>query len=195
MLWLTCFVVPPTPEAWVAAVSSPADRGTATISGVTVELLLDACRNMVIWDRQVNIVQFAQLSVRESLKKNESTSSNLANLMVVESCLIFLENSAHWLSRPGILSCLPPAGFHTYLMQYWPCHAMACLKDQMSAILTHLRSFLESKSYMKWAKTLEDFLYDHGPSKVTSLEWILSHLRSNLPNPLLPIACLGLVGY
>lgn len=99
LAWVMCSQRPVlTPERWAEFTFWPRpapENGT--------DVLFDICRNLVTWDKQVNRVIFAHLSVQEYLERNVFTSVD-AHSIATESCLSLLSDPTYWAEVSDTLS-------------------------------------------------------------------------------------------
>jgi len=161
--WMLVSERPLKPEELVAAAelnpSSIPVEGSAPSQELPLEidLLIQSCGGLLLWDMKLNVVRFSHLSVQEYLEtQNEIIRVIDAQLFVSQCCLWTLQYG-HSLSSP----------LYEYAARNWFRHcrsyedfvlATANLKDtrhELSIVLLDrfLGSFKEaSTSYVKWAK-------------------------------------------
>jgi len=158
---------------------------------LTIDALLNECHNLVVLDRQQNMLRFAHLSVREFLETRLEFTSPEANKMATETCLALLTSAT-----PLDLKI----AFHVYAIVYWPAHAQQC-----QDLITHLISeFLgsnhrPSKLYKDWLTSISEL---SRPVHINNLHiQPLSHVvikvakclscASDPPDPILAAAYFG----
>lgn len=85
LMWVLCLKESLTPEKLAVIVSRSVSMGYRELS---VETLLKICHNLLVLDRQSNIVRVAHLSVREFLKKRPGIIN--AHTMASKFCLTYM---------------------------------------------------------------------------------------------------------
>lgn len=121
---------------------------------VTLELILDICHNLVILDRQLDVVRFAHLSVLEYLEKRRWDNVS-THTMAVEVCIYTLNDQPSGPSRVR-------EEFLWYATNRWAYHFARCEQGRASTVLAGgLKQFLgefdsPSPAYLTWFQNLDD---------------------------------------
>lgn len=145
LMWVMCSCRPFSPDELVTVIS----QGYPSLD---TQSLFKICHNLLTLDRQLNIVRFAHLSVREFLEKSQFTIAE-SHTMASESCLSYL-------MKPGALAevralasnhNMPPVA--AYPVLYWPIHVQACQHQGSSLQLSELLVNFLRMSYSEWYKT------------------------------------------
>jgi len=137
----------------IKALSADSD---ASRSSVTVDLLLNICCNLVMYDSELDVVRFVHLSVREYLEQGqEEYEMCLSHASIAVACL---QSCLHG-SKPKRKVQLRNSQnktFYDYAMVYWPLHCANSGKYRLEGQLSKLfMSFLydgkrTSRYYRDW---------------------------------------------
>jgi hypothetical protein len=73
-------------DEFLATIQTISSRENDTIS-VSKDLVLEICRNLVIFDSELDTFRFAHLSVREFLEQRAEYSKSASNSLIAEACL------------------------------------------------------------------------------------------------------------
>ena len=157
--------------------------------------LLDMRCNMVILDAELDVFQFAHLSVREYLEGRSDNINAEAHALAVERCLdTYLFKLA---SRPqSEMTDKHNSVFRPYTTQYWPIHCQRIgsgglvgqLKEKLWQFLLQGRD--AAPSFMEWtsaARKLSKALKLDNPLKA-----MLEEMSSSPPTPLFLACCMPL---
>ncbi|KAI5839121.1 hypothetical protein DFP73DRAFT_599118 [Morchella snyderi] len=149
-MWLICSLEPLDPKAWAEFTYWP-----AAVPQNGVDVLFDLCRNLTRWDKQVDRVVFAHLSVQEFFESRIFKPVQ-ANSMAAKSCLSLLTDS-DWLrsleeEQERLLL------FVSYSDKHWAGHVDLCYNAEQhmgngvrDSLLLFLGTRAEpSQSYSKW---------------------------------------------
>lgn len=153
LMWVMCSCRP----------FSPDDLATAVLfgfpaSGLDARSVFKICHNLLTFDRQLNAVRFAHLSVREFLEQNKFTTTE-AHIMASEACV-------SQMMEPTSFSDIRALGDQAddiwypvigYPAIYWPTHVVEC-QDQLAGgnrkfpglLIDFLRRF-----YVDWLSTAQ----------------------------------------
>lgn len=95
--WIMCSAVPLRADALVAVVcQDPEDDKTQQPPRMmSIDFVLDACRNLVVSDRRTNVCRLSHLSAREYFKENH-WSIDHANVTLAKVCLLLLNDLTNW---------------------------------------------------------------------------------------------------
>ena len=83
-------VVPLSPEALIAGICQDPNTDVVDPVDVDIDLLLDACQNLIVVDSQLHICRFSHLSVQEYLERHWGCYD--ANALIAKVCLSFLND-------------------------------------------------------------------------------------------------------
>lgn len=183
LMWVMCSCRPFSPNE-LAAVISLQNSGSG-LHQLDADVVFRLCHNLLTLDRQLNIVRFAHLSVREFLEKHHFSAVD-ANSMAAEFCFSILTDRVYGVERPEPKLRLPNHPATEYATLYWPTHVQLCLNQQTSGgLAATLESFLRSYSlhWYRAAKTvLESMPYSE--AKTIPLYSDITHLEFEAIPPL-----------
>jgi hypothetical protein len=120
LMWVMCSVEPLSKSLWVQL----------SYRSTTVELhyfdhLVDLCRNLVVWDKQLNKPIFSHLSVQEFLEDNIFTELE-AHAMAAYTCISYLSTKESQKSWSGIYyedaKSSEDKERNVYVRSFWPDH-------------------------------------------------------------------------
>ncbi|KAF8415383.1 ankyrin repeat-containing domain protein [Tirmania nivea] len=157
--WVMCAVRPLSPEEWAHAawLSSTFIYIEASVSGIDdvpdikPSVLQKLCHTFVSIDKQLNVVRFAHLSVREYLERKANFMELVPDYMASKTCLGYLSRSR---------SIVGP--FSKYIIDYWSDHCKRISERSntggqrppqhiVKSILELVRNFLHSGYvYQRW---------------------------------------------
>ncbi|KAL0631457.1 hypothetical protein Q9L58_009678 [Maublancomyces gigas] len=170
LMWVMCSCRPFSPDELVTVIS----QGSPSEGVLDTQSLFKICHNLLTLDRQLNIVRFAHLSVREFLEKTQFTIVE-SNTMASESCLSYL-------MKPGTLMevralvysthayALPVAAYPAF---YWPIHVQACQHQGSSLQLSGLLIDFLRMSYSEWYETAKIINHRWRHEKSLEILWEL----------------------
>lgn len=115
LMWIMSAQRPLSPEEWADGVSWALLKPDGNPSKLKMPVLLDVCQNLVVYDRQLNVMRFSHLSVREFL---EIKSLHLQPAeMAAKACLAVLQHPKTLAAQPATrVTKLGP--FHLYSFYY-----------------------------------------------------------------------------
>jgi hypothetical protein len=189
LMWILGAEETLSPEEWAGGVSWALPRPDGKSPKLETPVLLDVCQNLVVHDRQRNVMRFAHLSVREFLEAK--ALDRQAAGMAACACLAILQH-------PHTLDAQPTAStdftsFHRYSIRHWSEHVLRCDDDKpMPQLSSTLSAFMGSfvrptDAYIHWFKTTAsmDFID-------FEFEYKINRLMSTPPNPLVAAAYFGI---
>lgn len=191
LMWVMCSCRPFSPNE-LAAVVSLQTPGFTTYE-LDMDVLFGLCHNLLAYDRQLNVVRFAHLSVREFFEKNHFNMVDI-NSMAAEFCLSILTNQVGGVADWGPTSSQYSNPVMEYAVLYWPTHAQLALDQQTNLKLQGLvegvlKSF--SAAWYRAAKIILDSKPYAEASKIP-LYHDISHLGFD---PLPPLSVASLFGF
>ena len=177
-LWVMCSRRPLSRGMLVDAVSRDPETGAANTTGLDINIVLEACRNLLTVD-QSGVCRFSHLSVQEYLEAHHY-SNGQAHLMVGSVCLRVLLDSTNWQSINSLPSRYEDPGEEKdvlrYIVGYWPHHVQLHAEESVDDRLKSLvKEFLgspneASAAYACWShkfpayrEQLEPFYEDGSP--------------------------------
>jgi ankyrin repeat protein len=96
--WVMCSCEPLSPSTLIAAVcQDPEDDGPQPVD-IDIDIVLDACHNLLSLDSELNVCRFAHLSVQEYFEQHR-WSTSLANGLVGKVCLLLLNHPNYWIDQ------------------------------------------------------------------------------------------------
>ncbi|KAL0632096.1 hypothetical protein Q9L58_009028 [Maublancomyces gigas] len=190
LMWVMCSCRPFSPDELVTAMSFG-----FTETGLDASRLFKICHNLLALDRQLNVVRFAHLSVREFLEKSQFTVCE-AHTMASECCISNMMEPEAFTKIGALGSSVPYQVYPVrgYPAIYWPTHIQEC-QYQPDGVTLELRGLLVDflrKSYPDWYRMSETI------NRQVENEWQregawkkLSYLTFNPKAPLQPAAIFG----
>lgn len=192
LVWIMCSRQLFNREAWAEASYWPAP---VPIDGI--DTLFDLCRNLVIWDHQLDRVVFAHLSVQEYLETRVFSIVD-ANSIAAEACLSFFNSTTQWTAVDGAIIPSPAERrFVVYSTAYWADHVESSYDRQQhmsKQLYDLLQHFLGSwakpgQGYCRWLQIAGVLCKDpSNPPETYQLRSILPHLEMIPPNPLFALS-------
>ena len=186
LMWVLCSMRPLHMEEWAKASYPPADYPSDG-SGATT--LLGLCRNLVIWDSQLDRMSFAHLSVQEYLEARIFDIIQ-AHSMAAQSCLSYLTHPNHALNGGKRQDSVREWTFENYVLMWWGYHFQRAFNGEQrmsDQVREHLQEFLGTSTkpgayYCKWLENVA--VICAGFDSRTHLDTECYYLRSIPPNPL-----------
>ncbi|KAH8147134.1 uncharacterized protein LAJ45_08934 [Morchella importuna] len=158
LMWVLCLKESLPPAKLVTIVSRSVNVDDWELS---VETLLKICHNLLVLDRQSNIVRVAHLSVREFLEKGVGTIN--AHTMASKFCHM-MDNTA--ILRSSLAPDVRAAFVKRYVVSYW-IHHVRCsrsLHQQATLELSELLlKFLKSDALVSYDIARRDYMNDIYP--------------------------------
>lgn len=158
--WVMCAQRPLSPAELIVAISVDLDTNLPQPLPLDKETILRFCNNLVIWDRELDVVRFAHRSVQEFL---EETSFKIteAHVMAAETCLrvLCLPNQLARHERGGWTKIDGQA--ESYYDEQWGHHIRICGQQPENSVITSFqRQFFHSsarpsKAYIEWTTRKE----------------------------------------
>lgn len=131
--FIFCYVSPLDLASFLTAVSPEAYSDG---SSVDAEALLSICRNLIIYDSEMDTFRFAHLSVREYLEAREDYSEAQVHAVAAEICLNRIDNV-------GSGTCKP---------------AMSCIRDRVNKISSIVRRLTFERNLQEPVDNLLDYV-------------------------------------
>ena len=129
---------PLTPSALLTVVSN------AQNSAMRFSDLMPLCANLIVLDKNRNVVRFAHQSVKEFLERHDAFTGPVAHNSLASTCI---EACSRGPIFEGSLK-LPSDDFYVYAAMYWPVHlAMAEVKAANSDIVNQVTSFIFDEDF------------------------------------------------
>lgn len=158
--WVMCAQRSLSPAELIMAISVDSDNNLTQPLPLDKETILRFCNNLVIWDRELDVVRFAHRSVQEFLEETSFTITD-AHAMVAETCLrvLCLPNQLNRHERGAWAKMDGQA--EPYYDEQWGHHIRLCGQQPENSIITSLqRQFFHSsarpsKAYIEWATRKE----------------------------------------
>ena len=146
-LWVMCSRRPLSRGMLVDAVCRDPETGATNPTGLDINVVLEACRNLLMID-QSGVCRFSHLSVQEYLEAHHY-SHGQAHLMVASSCLRVLLDPANWQSIENLPTHNENQGegddVLRYIVAYWPHHVRLHAEEGVDSCLKSLvKEFLGS---------------------------------------------------
>lgn len=137
--WILHMREPLTPSALLAAISN-AQNPTLQLTQ-----LMAICANLVVLDKDCNVIRFAHQSVKEFLERHDSFTGAVAHSFLASTCI---EACSRGPVSTGNLQ-LPSDDFYVYAAMYWPVHSnmaegMAANKED---IVNKMTSFIFDEDF------------------------------------------------
>ena len=158
-LWVMSSRRPLSRGMLVDAVSRDPETGAANTTGLDINIVLEACRNLLTID-QSGVCRFSHLSVQEYLEANHF-SNGQAHLMVGSVCLRVLLDPTNWQSINSLPSMYQVQGGEEdvlrYIVAYWPhhvqLHAEQSVDDPLKSLVKKFLGSLNeaSAAYACWS--------------------------------------------
>lgn len=161
LMWVMCSVKPLSKSLWVQL----SYRNTK-IESQHFDNLLDLCRNLVAWDKQLNKAIFSHLSVQEFLEHNIFTEPE-AHAMAAYTCISYLstyEFHKSWLGAyEQNAESLEDRERNIYVRSFWPDHVDRSFDEanpidpSLQTLLNHFLSpgsDYETRSYPRAGDTV-----------------------------------------
>ena len=122
-LWVMCSCRPLPCGMLADAVSRDPETGAANPTGLDINAVLEACRNLLMIDRS-GVCRFSHLSVQEYLEAHHY-SNGQAHLVVGSVCLRVLLDPTNWQSIKSLPSSIYDGlnreeDIIPYIVAYWP---------------------------------------------------------------------------
>ena len=186
--WIMGSARPLSPDEWVDAIYYV----TGIDSGSSLGTVLDICHNLVVEDKQSEVMRFSHLSVQEYLENREEFGISKVHSMAAQACLSVQID----LVQPN------PAESRNYFLNYsddhWAYHIYQCNDSyERDAVLDLLRSFLGSPSepgeaYSEWFTHFNEKADRTCYLSRSSPDFVGHHLKSSPLSPLFAAAYLRL---
>lgn len=165
--WVMCAQRPLSPTELIMAISVDLDTNLPQPLPLDKETILRFCNNLVIWDRELDVVRFAHRSVQEFLEETSFKITD-AHAMAAETCLrvLCLPNQLARHERGGWTKMDGQA--ESYYDEQWGHHVRICGQQPENSIITSLqRQFFHSsaqpsKAYIEWATRKESCYRAYG---------------------------------
>src|SRR5215471_9516111 len=124
--WVMCACRLLDTELLVAAVcQDPEDEKTQAVDiGVDIEFVLDACRNLLVIDTQLDVCRLSHLSVQEYFEEHHWNTSQ-TNGTVAKVCLSLLNDRGNWnrgFGNKDTKQFDPLTKLLSYARKFWPIH-------------------------------------------------------------------------
>ena len=195
--WIMCSCVPLSPAKLIGAIcQDPETDNLNEVVGVTIDIVLGACRNLLTVDKQLDVCKFSHLSVQEYCETRHWSQSE-ANTAVAKVCLSLLNHPECQLqdtrNPDATLGSIAP--LNQYARIYWATHVQRCEgRGHESRLSSLLNSFLGSGSesgpaYRHWHRAIKKDM-DNRTYKRTQLHSIYPQLSPPTTNSL-PICAFG----
>ena len=186
LMWVLCSMRPLNMEEWAKASYPPADYPSDG-SGATT--LLGLCRNLVIWDSQLDRMSFAHLSVQEYLEARIFDIIQ-AHSMAAQSCLLYLTYPNHALNGRKHKDSVHERTFENYVLMWWGYHFQRAFNEDRhmsDQAREQLQEFLGTPTkpgpyYCKWLENVTVLCARFMSRSHLDTEYY--YLRSIPPNPL-----------
>lgn len=163
--WVMCAQRPLSPAELIMAISVDLDTNLLQPLPLDKETILRCCNNLVIWDRELDVVRFAHRSVQEFLEETFFKITE-AHVMAAETCLrvLCLPNQLAWRTKID-------GQTESYYDEQWGHHIRICGQQPEKSLITSLqRQFFHSsarpsKAYTEWTTRKELYYQAHGHPK------------------------------
>jgi ankyrin repeat protein len=96
--WVMCSCIPLSPSTLIAAVCQDPEDDEPRPVDIDIDIVLDACHNLLSLDSELNVCRFAHLSVQEYFEQHRWSTSQ-ANGLVGKVCLLFLNHPNYWIDQ------------------------------------------------------------------------------------------------
>ena len=159
-LWVMCSRRPLSRGMLVDAVSRDPETGATNTTGLDINIVLEACRNLLTID-QSGVCRFSHLSVQEYLEAHHY-SNGQAHLMVGSVCLRVLLDPTNWQSINSLPSMYEDPGEEKdvlrYIVAYWPhhvqLHAVESVDDRLKSLVKEFLGSPDetSAAYACWSR-------------------------------------------
>ncbi|KAK2784701.1 hypothetical protein FQN52_008929 [Onygenales sp. PD_12] len=117
--WVMCASGPLTADVLVAAAcQNPEEDKPSPVNDMDINYVLDACRNLIVVDRQSDVCRLSHLSVREYFEEHHWNSSR-SNGNVAKVCLSLLNDPDNWDLAD---TDTEPSPLVLYAIRFWPTH-------------------------------------------------------------------------
>ena len=153
--WILHMREPLTPSALLDAVSK------ARNLPMQVSDLMVLCANLVVLDKNCNVIRFAHQSVKEFLERHDSFTGPVAHTFLASTCI---EACSRGPVSKGSLQ-LPSDDFYVYAAMYWPIHStMAEGMATNGHIVNQMTSFIFDEdfdttlSFASWLETRREII-------------------------------------
>ena len=165
-LWVMCSRRPLSRGMLVDAVSRDPETGAANSAGLDINVILEACRNLLMID-QSGVCRFSHLSVQEYLEAHHYSDSQ-AHLVVASACLRMLLDPTNWRGIESLPSFIQDPGEEVdvlrYIVAYWPHHVQLHAEESVDDRLKSLvKEFLgspneASAAYACWSHKFPPYI-------------------------------------
>ena len=195
--WMQCSYEPLCSGTLLDAIRSEiGDQGEFSPSrkdAITVNNLLKACQNLLIFDKQLNVFRFAHLSVDEYLETRLRKVDSHGEIAKV--CLSLLCTSSSWDTYDKTLQTSEGRHFDRHLLLYsavfWPWHFSLCRDTDGYQMLTYLCNKLMSEAnHQRWFNYHRSTVEAHGTED--SFWRRVSALQQGANDPLSSVCVFGL---
>jgi ankyrin repeat protein len=146
---------PLTPSALLAAISN------AQNSTLQLRQLMAICANLVVLDKDCNVIRFAHQSVKEFLERHDSFTGAVAHNFLASTCIEACSRGP--VSTTNLQ--LPSDDFYVYAAMYWPVHShvaesMAANKDIVDKMTSFIfdEDFDTTLSFDSWLRTRRELV-------------------------------------
>ena len=96
--WVMCSCEPLSPSTLIAAVCQDPEDDEPRPVDIDIDIVLDACHNLLSLDSELNVCRFAHLSVQEYFEQHRWSTSQ-ANGLVGKVCLLLLNHPNYWIDQ------------------------------------------------------------------------------------------------
>ena len=178
--WVMCSCTPLSAAELVAAVRQDPNAAAVTDvdDGLDIDIILSACRNLLVVDSHTNTCRFSHLSVQEYFEQHHWSQSQ-AHAIIGTVCLLLLRNEDlckrdyNWQKNEydGVLEILHYARLH------WPTHIQRHGETNPDVALSnHLKSFLgsmgeSSSAYKLWCEKFLGIVQQDDKEKVPNRKY------------------------
>ncbi|KAL6713705.1 hypothetical protein ACLMJK_009170 [Lecanora helva] len=117
LFWILHMREPLTPSALLIAVAESYD------SRMQLSQLLALYANLVVLDKNSNVIRFAHQSVKEFLERNDAFTGSMAHGILASTCVKLCSQGP----ISGNILCYPSDDIYVYAALYWPIHLKLAL--------------------------------------------------------------------
>ncbi|OAL55020.1 hypothetical protein IQ07DRAFT_608823 [Pyrenochaeta sp. DS3sAY3a] len=173
LCWLLCARETLQTDDFLAMVRITSSRESNTAS-LSKDLVLEICKNLVIFDSELNTFRFAHLSVREFLEQRSEYSEAASNKMIAENCLWAMLSTCQNLATKKLCSQL---GWHSKTMPTG-LEKLCKYADICWAVHCRLSGDARMSGVLKMA--LEAIFSDHEDNSTSSLDLWCERVQTHL---------------
>ena len=170
--WVMCSCWPLSPAELVAAVCQDPDTDEIDEVDITINIVLGACQNLLVVDRELNACRFSHLSVQEYFETYHWSACE-SDCLVGKACLSFLidcSTTSEQHDKPTKKECRNKKSLDVrkYACFNWATHVQRLEEQRIveNRLTLLLKNFLgsmdqSSSAYRNWYEMLEKYSDNH----------------------------------